>query len=92
MHRNNSSEKYGLDHDNYIGKLPQPNNCNVNWIDFFIHNRLEFQLNLAIENQMVTNDFINRYRKFYNLLPDLLPADQPALLHGDMWSGNVMIG
>lgn len=92
MHRNKSAEKYGLDHDNYIGKLPQPNDVNADWIDFFIHKRLEYQLKLAIENRMVSNSFIERYRKFYALLPDLLPIDRPALLHGDMWSGNVMVG
>ncbi|MCK5701055.1 MAG: fructosamine kinase family protein [Cyclobacteriaceae bacterium] len=92
MHRNNSAEKYGLDHDNYIGKLHQPNDVNEDWIDFFSRNRLEYQLRLAIENRMVSNSFIDRYRKFYELLPDLLPVDQPALLHGDMWSGNVLVG
>jgi len=92
MHKNNSSEKYGLDHDNYIGKLPQSNKFQENWIYFFVERRLEYQLKLAIKNQLVSNDFIDRYRKLYNLLPGLLPVDQPALLHGDMWSGNVMVG
>lgn len=92
MHQNNTSKKYGLDHDNYIGKLPQPNDEYGDWIDFFVQQRLEFQLKLAMENRLVSNDFIDRYRKFYELLPDLLPVDQPALLHGDMWSGNVMVG
>jgi protein-ribulosamine 3-kinase len=92
MHRNNTAEEYGLDYDNYIGKLPQPNNIKEVWIDFFIHSRLEFQLKLAVRNRMVDNKFIDRYRKFYEFLPDLLPVDQPALLHGDMWSGNVMVG
>lgn len=92
MHQSNTSEKYGLDHDNYIGKLPQPNDADDSWIDFFIHQRLDFQLKLAIEDHLVSNDLIDRYRKFYELLPDLLPDERPALLHGDMWSGNVMVG
>lgn len=92
MHQKNASEKYGLDYDNYIGKLPQPNEKHENWIDFFIHQRLEFQLRLAIKNHLVSTDLVDKYRKFYGLLPILLPVDQPALLHGDMWSGNVMVG
>ena len=63
-----------------------------NGIDFIIHNRLEYQLKLAKQNGLVSHDLIDRYRKFYDLLPGLLPVDKPALLHGDMWSGNVMVG
>lgn len=92
MHQNNSDENFGLDHDNYIGKLPQPNDVRENWIDFFIQQRLEFQLRLAIESRMVSKTFVERYRRFYNLLSELLPVDKPALLHGDLWSGNVLVG
>ena len=91
MHKGNNASNYGLDEDNYIGKLPQPNDFHESWIEFFIKQRLDYQLELAIKNQMVSEDFVSRYRKFYELLPQLLPIDQPALLHGDMWSGNVMI-
>ncbi|MDZ7606980.1 MAG: fructosamine kinase family protein [Cyclobacteriaceae bacterium] len=91
LHRN-SSKYFGLDHDNYIGKLPQANTPTDNWIDFFIRYRLEAQLLLAIENSLVTADFIKSYRNFYNRLPQLLPAEKPSLLHGDLWSGNVMVG
>jgi fructosamine-3-kinase len=92
IHSQNSAGSYGLGHDNYIGKLPQPNKQRNSWIDFFVENRLEYQLQLAFQNGLVPVDFTNRYRNLYNLLPDLLPADQPALLHGDLWSGNVMVG
>ena len=92
MHKDNSKERYGLNEDNYIGKLPQPNKTNENWIDFFINKRLDYQLGLAIRNGLVSDDFVSRYRRFYELLPQLLVVDQPALLHGDMWSGNVMVG
>lgn len=91
MHMRNTSDNYGLDHNNYIGKLPQPNEAADNWVDFFIEKRLEFQLKLAVQNRLVDSSFVQRYRTFYELLPQLLPTDQPALLHGDMWSGNVMV-
>lgn len=92
MHLENTIENYGLSYDNYIGKLPQANDPLVDWVEFFIQNRLEPQLKLAIYNGLVSADFVTRYREFYQLLPELLPVDQPALLHGDMWSGNVMVG
>ena len=90
LHRDNRSDQYGFDHDNYVGKLPQPNSWMSSWIDFFVENRLEYQLKLAMENKLVTPDFVSRYRKFYGQLESLLPVDQPALLHGDLWSGNFM--
>jgi fructosamine-3-kinase len=92
MHKRSKSDHYGLNYDNYIGKLPQQNTIHEDWIDFFIQFRLDVQLNLAIKNQLVSAEFIRQYRQLYKLLPELLPVDQPALLHGDMWSGNVMVG
>ena len=92
MHLEKTSKTYGFQHDNYIGKLPQPNRSDESWIEFFILNRLEYQLNLAITNHMVSGSFIDRYRKLYELLPGLLPGEKPSLLHGDLWSGNVMVG
>ena len=87
-----SNIQYGLSHDNYIGKLVQINTPMDNWIDFFIKCRLEVQLLLAIENKLVTPEFIKVYRKFYELLPRLIPTEKPSLLHGDLWSGNFMVG
>jgi len=90
LHNYNTSNKYGLEYDNYIGKLYQKNKLNDTWIEFFIQNRLEAQLNLALEQREVDMQFAHRYRKFYELLPSLLPDSPPSLLHGDLWSGNVM--
>jgi len=87
-----SCDYFGLNHDNYIGRLPQANTPTDNWIDFFIRHRLEAQLLLAIENNLVTADFIKAYRRFYNQLPQILPTEKPSLLHGDLWSGNFMVG
>jgi len=92
MHRQNTQSTYGLDHKNYIGKLPQPNDFQDDWINFLIKERFEFQLKLAIDRDLLDNKFIDRYRRFYDLLPNLLPVARPALIHGDMWSGNVMVG
>ncbi len=92
LHKNNIAPFFGLDYDNYIGRLPQVNNKENRWVDFFINNRLEYQLRLALESRLVNHSLVDQFRKFYKLLPGLLPDEKPSLLHGDLWAGNFMTG
>lgn len=92
MHQQSTNSEYGLDHNNYIGRLPQHNEPFDNWIKFFIEKRLEVQLQLAKKKGLIEDSLVEKFRRFYPLLPDLLPEEPASLLHGDMWSGNVMIG
>ena len=81
-----TNAQYGLAYDNYIGRLPQKNTFNTNWIDFFIKNRLQFQINLA--GDLIPTDILHQFDRLYQKLPELLWIDRPALVHGDLWSGN----
>lgn len=81
---------FGLDHNNYIGSLPQYNNSGENWIDFFVNQRLEVQLKLATESGLVGSQLINSFESLYPKLGSLIPREKPALLHGDLWSGNII--
>ncbi len=83
---------FGLDHDNYIGSLPQSNRRHHNWIDFFVSERLGAQLKRALDEGRVGRDFVLLFEKLYRHLPDFFPEEPPALLHGDLWSGNYMVG
>lgn len=82
--------QFGLPFDNYIGELPQKNNYHKNWIDFFVENRLEVQAKLALNNQLITSDFLRQFQKIYKHLPNLLVEEPPSLIHGDLWSGNFL--
>ena len=42
--------RLGLDHDNFIGSLPQSNRSHERWADFFLFERLEPQLKLAVSS------------------------------------------
>lgn len=86
-----TTTSFGLDHDNYIGSLPQQNTLLNSWIDFFIHNRLEAQLRLAERSALAGKNLQKNFETLYKKLPGLLIAEKPALLHGDLWSGNVMV-
>jgi protein-ribulosamine 3-kinase len=81
---------FGLDHNNYVGSLRQSNEPADNWIDFFVEKRLQVQAGLALYNQALPRELFDKFTRLYAKLPDLLPAEKPALLHGDLWNGNVM--
>jgi fructosamine-3-kinase len=82
-----TSEVAGLDHPNYIGSLPQINTSRKSWIDFFIINRLEAQLKLlSPTDKSLLRDFETLFKK----LPELLVDEPHSLLHGDLWSGNLI--
>ncbi len=89
LHRH-SETMHGLDQDNFIGALAQENKYKTSWPDFFIENRLEVQLKLATEKQLIEIPFAQKFRKIYKRLREMLPEDKPALLHGDLWSGNIL--
>lgn len=85
-----SNTHFGLDHDNYIGALPQSNKFHDNWIDFFINERLEPQIGLAYYEGLVDLSYLKNFQRIYPKLPTLIPKELPALLHGDLWSGNIL--
>ncbi len=85
-----STADFGLPYDNYIGSLRQTNTSTVNGIRFFIENRLKVQAGLAFYNGELPKALHEKFFSLYEKLPELLPAGKPALLHGDLWSGNVL--
>lgn len=86
-----TQDRFGLDFDNYIGSLEQTNAFSENGIDFFIENRLRPQAGLALYNNLIDYKLYSRFERFYPLLANLLPNERPALLHGDLWSGNFLV-
>ncbi len=83
---------FGLDHDNYIGRLPQPNKQKNDWQSFYREERLRAQLTLAVSNSFVSRHFVQRFESFLEKCDELMPASEPSFLHGDLWNGNVMPG
>ena len=82
---------FGLDHDNFIGRLPQENTPSVSWADFYRTRRLEPQLRLAVDAGLATARVRRGFDRLWSALDELLgPPEPPARLHGDLWGGNLL--
>lgn len=92
LHRQTAPE-FGLDHDNYIGALPQPNERMDSWIDFYRERRLGFQCQLAREKGLMPRKRERRLGQLMDHLDRWIDDDdiEPALIHGDLWGGNYLI-
>ena len=88
---NASSGSFGFFQDNFIGARPQINTPCPSWISFFRDNRLAPQFKTA--DSYFSPDDRNKITKLLDHLDKfLLEPAHPSLLHGDLWSGNVMCG
>jgi protein-ribulosamine 3-kinase len=86
----NTANEFGLDQDNYIGSLPQSNRKHSKWSDFFIQERLQPMVSLAVDKRLLEYEDVGNFEKLYTKLPELFDEEAPALLHGDLWAGNYL--
>lgn len=86
-----SHEYFGLNEDNYMGSIPQINLPAKNWIDFFVHQRLQPLTNQCVAQQLLSPQHQASFENLYKQLPSIFGQEQkPSLLHGDLWNGNFM--
>jgi len=83
---------FGWHQSNFIGSLHQNNNKTTDFIDFFIWQRLKPQIELALKQQYFSSSEIRQFEQLFEKLNEILPPTAPSLVHGDLWSGNFMIG
>lgn len=85
-----SQEKYGLNHDNFIGSTPQENQMEKDAIVFFRDHRIDFQRKLARQKGLLPSSTDKKIDAICENLGSFLnvTGECPALMHGDLWSGN----
>lgn len=89
MHRTTSPQGFGWKLNNTIGSTPQPNPWTADWTTFWQTHRLGFQLQLANRR----GGSFPQQARLLEAIPELLAGHQPqpALVHGDLWSGNAAV-
>ena len=80
--------RFGWPRSNFIGATPQFNREGDDWLGFFREQRLGFQLRLAAEDghRRLQDSAATLVAGLSKLFAGYTP--HPALLHGDLWSGN----
>ena len=86
-----SADAYGHERDTLIGSLDQPNPWTESWVEFFRDRRLLYLARVAHEaGRLPTEDLGKVVRLAERLDEHLEEPERPSLVHGDVWSANVL--
>ena len=83
---------FGYERDTLIGPLPQPNPKSERWVPFFREHRLLAMARAAEAEGALPAKLLVRLERLAERLADYLTEPRhPSLLHGDLWTGNVLV-
>lgn len=84
-------ERYGLEQDTLIGPLEQPNTPAADWASFFAERRILHFARDAHAQGALPTPLLRRCERVAERMATLLDdCEEPTLIHGDLWSGNVL--
>jgi fructosamine-3-kinase len=86
-----TSSTYGHERNTLIGGLNQPNPPTESWTDLFREHRLLYMANVVHEAGRLPAEDLHRVERLSEKLDELVEdPNPPALIHGDVWSANVL--
>jgi fructosamine-3-kinase len=90
VHRQ-SADAFGFPVTTYCGPTPQDNAWTSSWVEFYAERRVRALVRLLEKQGQVGPTERGILDRLADRLPALLPHETvPALIHGDLWSGNVL--
>ena len=80
-----SLPSFGASYDGFIGSLVLPNSAAPAWPEFYVEQRVQpFAHALTVEQRRPVDAVCERITELSG------PAEAPARIHGDLWSGNLL--
>jgi fructosamine-3-kinase len=87
------ADAFGAESDGYIGIAPLPNGSAPSWVEFYATRRVLPYVKAARDRHHIDGDDAAAVEAVVDRLDEFAgPAEPPARLHGDLWSGNVVWG
>ena len=85
--------RFGFPVDNWLGATVQRNTWSEDWVEFFRHRRLGFQLELLRRRGRADSEFERAVECLLERLDQRIaePVEPPCALHGDLWAGNYRV-
>jgi fructosamine-3-kinase len=85
-------DQFGNKRDTLIGPMRQPNPRCARWVPFFRDARLLYMAQEASREGSLPPPMLERIERLAERLGDYLVEPRyPSLLHGDVWTGNVLV-
>lgn len=78
--------------DGYIARLPLPNQPLPTWAEFHAERRIAPYLRVLRDKGLIDPADADAVEAVTARFDRLVPVEAPALLHGDLWNGNVLWG
>lgn len=86
-----SSREFGFTQHTYCGVSKQDNRWRKRWEDFYAQQRIAPLVRVAHNQHGLSKGQLRTFEILIKRLPEWIATDEvPALIHGDLWYGNVL--
>jgi len=86
----NTNPKFGFHKDNYLGILLMDNSWSEDGHEFFARTRILRFLDEPLTQESLTSEDVKKVESIAKKLPDLVPYQPACLIHGDLWTNNMI--